>query len=928
MIQPAESCEVLGALAAGTRIGAYEIVAPLGAGGMGEVYRARDAKLNREVAIKVLLPAVTNDPERVVRFSREAQMLAALNHQNIAHIHGLEHSEGVRALVMELVEGPTLADRIAQGAIGLDDALPIAKQIAEALEAAHGLGIIHRDLKPANIKIRADGTVKVLDFGLAKALDPAGAAPTVSIHATEAGLILGTAAYMAPEQARGKVVDKRADIWAFGCVLYEMLTGLRAFAGAELSDTVAFVLTKGPDWTALPAITPAPIRRLLRRCLEKDRTQRLADIADARLEIDEVLTAPASDSMTAVSVVTPVRHARWQRALPWAIAAILGVAWVLLLGRWAPWRTTPLLAPQRLSVELGVDGTLPTTDAAFVLSPDGTLLGFVARTAGRSSQLYVRRLDQLTATPLNGTDGASSPFFSPDGQWVAFFADLKLKKVPVTGGAVVTLADASGNPRGGWWAEDGTIVFAPSHRSGLMRVTSVGGQAQPLTMLAEGEITHRFPQMLPDGAAVLYTASTNVNIGADATLVVQPLPSGERTIVQRGGYFGRYVASGHIVYIQNGTLFAIPFDRQRLAVTGPAGRAIDGVRSDAGRGSAQFALSQLGTFVYLRGENPFSARPMAWMDRTGTIAALRATPADWSNPEFSPDGQRIAMDIRGGGHSDIWVYEWARDTLTRLTSEGTNEERPVWTPDGRRIVYRSFKSSTDSSGNTLSWRRADGMADAQVLIRSNATLIPGSWHPTKKMLAYVATTPASGDDVMILPVEGDEAGGWKPGQPTAFLNSVANEAGPTFSRDGRWLAYHSTESGRAEVYVRPFPGPGARVIVSSAGGHTSSWSRARPELVFAAPALDYRHVLMVAPYRVENESFRAGKPRLWAERAPALRELLVERLYALHPGGVRVAIARPSEAEAVGQNHLTFVLNFFDELRRIAPEQRKGKPTD
>lgn len=908
------------ALSAGTRLGVYEIVASLGAGGMGEVYRARDTKLNREVAIKTLLPAVTNDPERLVRFRREARVLAALNHPNIAQIHGLEDAEGVRALVMELVEGPTLADRLAQGAICLEDALPIAKQLADALEAAHEQGVVHRDLKPANIKVRADGTVKVLDFGLAKTLDPTGAAPTVSFHASEAGHILGTAAYMAPEQARGMLVDKRADIWAFGCVLYEMLTGFRAFAGAELSDTLAFVLTKPPDWTALPAITPPPIRRLLRRCLEKDRTLRLADIADARLEIEEVLTAPASDSMTAVLVVPPVRPARWRRALPWAIAVTLAVGSGLVLGRWAQWRTPPLLAPQRLNVELGVHGTLPTTDAAFVLSPDGTLLGFVARTTGRASQLHVRRLDQLTATPVNGTDGASSPFFSPDAQWVAFFADLKLKKVPVTGGAVVTLADAP-SPRGGWWAEDGTIVFAPNHRGSLMRVSAVGGQAEPLTILAESEITHRFPQMLPDGAAVLYTASTNVNIAADSTLVVQLLPSGERTIVQRGGYFGRYAASGHMVYTQDGTLFAMPFDLQRLAVTGPAGRAIDGVISDAGRGSAQFALSQMGTLVYLRDEHLFSARPMAWMGRTGTMATLRAAPADWSNPEFSPDGQRIAMDIRAGGHSSIWVYDWARDTLTRLTSEGTNAERPVWTPDGRRIVYRSFRSSTDPSGNALSWRRADGMGDAQVLIQSNTVLTPGSWHPTKNVFAYVVTMPASSDDVMILPVEGDEASGWTPGQPTAFLNSVANEAGPTFSPDGKWLAYHSRESGRAEVSVRPFPGPGASVIVSSAGGHTSSWSRARPELVFAAPALDHRHVLMVAPYHVENESFRAGKPRLWASRAPALRELLVERIYALHPDGVRVAIAPPSESEAVAQNHLTFVFHFFDELRRIAPAQ-------
>ena len=660
------------------------------------------------------------------------------------------------------------------------------------------------------------------------------------------------------------------------------------------------------------------------RELEKDRPQRLGDMADARLEVEEALTATRSASPTAASVVTPPRPASWRRALPWAITAILGVGWILVLGRWGPWRTpSPPHAAQRLSVALGVNGTLPATDAPFALSPDGTLLAFVARTSERTAQLYIRRLDQLMPTSLSETDGASSPFFSPDGQWVAFFADLKLKKVPVSGGAVVTLAEAP-DPRGGWWSEDDTIVFAPSNRVSLMRVSAVGGQAQPLTTLREGEITHRFPQVLPGGAAVLYTASTEVNIGAGATLVLQLLPSGERTIIQGGGYFGRYVESGHIAYIQDDTLFVIPFDRQRLSVTGPAARAIERVRSDASRGSAQLAVSPTGTLAYLPGQNTFDARPIAWMDRTGTIAALRAAPADWSNPEFSPDGQRIAMDIRREGHSDIWVYDWGRDTLTRVTSERSNEEHPVWTPDGERIIYRSFGSATDPSGNTLSWKRADGTGDAQVLIQSKAALIPGSWHPTKNVLAYVATTPQSGDDVMILPVEGDESSGWKPGQPTAFLNSPASERGPTFSPDGRWLAYHSQESGRSEVYVRPFPGPGARVMVSSGGGETSSWSRTRPELVFTSPAVDYTRVLMVAPYRTNKDSFRADKPRLWAERGSALRFLLGQRNFALHPDGMRVAIPPPPEGEAIVQNHLTFVLNFFDELRHIAPGQEKG----
>jgi Tol biopolymer transport system component len=908
----------------GLRLGHYEVVAPLGAGGMGEVYRARDTKLGRDVALKVLPDAFSRDPERLARFEREAHLLASLNHSAIATIHGIEESDGIRFLVLELVPGETLAERLGGGGLRLPEALDIARQIAAALAAAHDHGVIHRDLKPANIQLTGTGAVKLLDFGLAKGLESGALpsalsqSPTLSVAGTRAGVILGTASYMSPEQATGRPVDRRADIWAFGCVLYEMLTGQRAFAGAELSDTLAAVLTKAPDWTALPAITPTAIRRLLRRCLEKDRTQRLSDIADARLEIDEALTAPASDSMIAASAVTSLRPARWRRAVPWAIAAIFGVGWVLLLWRVAPWRTTPPRAPQRLSVELGVDSALPTTDAAFVLSPDGTLLAFVARRSGSDPQLYLRRLDQLTATSLGGTDGASSPFFSPDGQWLAFFAGQKLKKVPVTGGAVVVIADAP-NKRGGWWAEDGTIVYAPGHRVGLMRVSAVGGEAQPLTTLAKGEITHRWPQVLPGGAAVLYTASTEIDIGAGSTLVAQPLPSGERVIVHRGGYFGRYVASGHVIFMQEDTLFAMPFDRQRLTATGALGRVIDGVRSDSSRGAAEFAVSEVGTLAYLPGRNTFDARTMVWVDRTGALTALRAVATDWSNPEFSPDGRRIAMDIRGEGHRDIWVYDWTRETMTRVTSEGTNESHPVWTPDGVRIVYRSFKSSTDPSGNTLSWKRADGSGDTQVLLQSQATLIPGSWHPTNKVLAYVATMPGTGDDVMMLPIEGDEVTGWKPGQPTGFVNTAARERAPAFSPNGQLLSYSSNESGGDQVYVRRFPGPSERVMVSSAGGHTSSWSRARPELVFAATGSDYRSVLMVAPYRVENESFRVDKPRLWAERAPRLPVLLGERLYALHPDGVRVVIAPPPEDETLGQNRVTFFLNFFDELQRIAP---------
>jgi serine/threonine protein kinase/WD40 repeat protein len=921
-----------------TELGPFEIVRLLGVGGMAEVYFARDRQLNRSVALKVLRADVAG-PHRHARFEQEAHAASALNHPNICHTYRRgETPDGRPYIAMEYVEGETLDQRLVEP-LALREALDIAIQIASALTAAHSAGIVHRDIKPGNVIVRRDRLVKVLDFGLAKHVPSTTAfgryGPTHSTPETEPGSLVGTPDYMSPEQARGHDVDARTDIWALGVVLYEMLAHRHPFAGSTRADVLVSVLGHEPaPLTDLKPHVPTELQRIVRKALRKDPEQRYQGMKDLLLDLealrDEVAAIDHGQTLPRIVEKRNAHNAekpagtngrtsaRWRRAALWMIAAAFGVGAVLVLGYSARWKSTPTLAAQRLSVELGTDGRLPATDVPLALSSDGTLLAFVARPSGKTPQLYVRRLDQLTATPLSGTEGASTPCFSPDGQWLAFFADLKLKKVPATGGAVVTLAEAP-YARGAWWAEDDTIVFAPHYRKGLMRVSSGGGQAEPVTTLTQGDITHRFPQVLPGGAAILYTASTEVIIGTGSTLVVQPLPSGERTIVQRGGYFGRYVASGHIVYMQDDTLFAMPFDIRRLAATGPAARTIDGIKSDVSRGSAQLTLSRTGTMAYIPGRNTFDARPIAWMDRTGTLAALRAEPADWYNAEFSPDGRRIAMEIRGAGHSDIWVYDWPRGTLTRVTSETTNEESPVWTPDGARLVYRSFRSSTDPSGNTISWKRADGTGDAKVLIHSKAALSPGSWHPRKKLLSYVATMPGTGDDVMILPVEDDEAGGWKAGKPTAFVNSAARERAPTFSPDGRWLSYTSNESGQDEVYVRPFPGPGARVMVSSAGGHTSSWSRARPEIVFTAHGVDYMQVLMVARYRVEKESFVVDKPRPWAERPTTVRTLLGSRMYALHPDGARVAIAPPSAGETVGPTHLTFVFNLFDEFRRIAP---------
>jgi serine/threonine-protein kinase len=922
-------------LSVGTRLGPYEIVAPIGAGGMGEVYRARDTKLNRDVALKILPEAFAGDPERLARFTREAQTLAAFNHPHIAQIYGLEDlGAGGSALVMELVEGETLDARlkaratestVARGfsrsepGLPFDEAMAIARQIADALDAAHGQGIIHRDLKPANVMVRLDGTVKVLDFGLAKAMDPLSSSaavalansPTITSPAalTGAGVILGTAAYMSPEQARGKAVDKRSDLWAFGAVLFEMLTGTRAFRGDDVADTVASVIAKEPDWTRLSAETPAAIRRLLRRCLEKDRNRRLSDAADARLEVDDALTSPSGNA-TLEGLASPQRRRTWSWAVAGGFGLGLGATLVLML--LAPGRRVPPPASMRLSAELGADAALASSvfGTAMTLSPDGAVVAFVSqKIAGGSPQLYVRRLNQLQATPLSGTDDAESPFFSPDGQWIAFFAGGRLKKIAVTGGAAVTLGDAP-NGRGGAWGEDGTIVFTPDSGSGvgLLRVSSAGGTPAPVTSLAEGEVTQRWPQVLPGGKAVLFTSSRTIGIYNDANLVVQPLPSGARKVVQRGGYHGRYLPSGHLVYINDGTLFAAPFDLDRLAVTGQPVPALEGVTSNASTGGAQFAMSASGTLVYLPGQSTSAGLPIHWMDHEGNATPLRATPATWFNPRFAPDGRRLALQFFEG-QSDIWVYEWARDTLTRLTFD-TASVRPVWTPDSRRIVFASQRA--DKSTLNLYWQRADGTGDAQRLTESKNPQRPASWHPNGKFLAFDQQTPQTSWDLMILPLEGDEAAGWKAGKPAVFLNTPSAESEPMFSPDGRWLAYQSNESGRNEVYVRPFPDPGGQWQISTGGGSSPTWSRTKHELFYGTT----NGQIMVAAFTVEGDSFRAEKPRSWSDGRFVVRGL--NRMFDLHPDGERFALTAQTQM-GTKQDKLVFIFNFFDDLRRIAP---------
>ena len=690
----------------GRQLGPYTIQARLGVGGMGEVYQAHDTKLGRNVAIKVLPELFAHDPDRLSRFQREAKMLATLNDPTIATIYGLEESHGASYLVMELVSGETLQQRLARkGRLPIEEALGLCRQIAEALEAAHEKGIIHRDLKPANVKVTPEGKVKVLDFGLAKAFAGDGTrndptqSPTLSIAATAQGVILGTAAYMSPEQARGQAVDKRTDIWAFGCVLYELLTGKQAFHGDTVTEILAAVLRGEPDWLALPAATPTSVRTLLRHCLQKDKTLRLRDAGDASIELQEALAAP-SVGPTAIGPAAT----GWRRTiLVGSSCLLLGalftgfVVWNLKAIAPRPvTRFTIILPPgQQLA---GLE-TL-NNGSALALSPDGTRLAYVARQGG-TQQLYLRAMDSLEARPVPGTEGGDAPFFSPDGQWLGFFAAGRLKKVSVNGGAALPLADAS-FPLGASWGSQGMIAFAPAVGSGLQQVSEAGGASQPLTRPEKEEVAHVRPEFLPDGKAVLFAS---IGVGRPQ-VAVQPVGTGERRNLIPGGTQPRYAASGHLIYAQEGNLMAVPFDSQRLTVTGAAVPVVDGVLQFPGTGAAQYSISATGSLVYVPGSAQAGARRLVWVNRTGLEQALPVPARFYRNPRLSPNdnGQRVALGITEGAGNDIWVYDLTRDTSRRLTLQGSVNGMGAWTPDGKRITFVSNKEGPLN----LFWQLADG----------------------------------------------------------------------------------------------------------------------------------------------------------------------------------------------------------------------------
>ena len=897
----------------GKKISHYSVTAKLGEGGMGEVYRATDAKLGRDVALKLLPEVFASDSERMARFKREAQVLASLNHSNIASIYGLEETDGVHCLVLELVAGPTLADRIAQGAVPLEEVLPIASQIAEALEYAHEHGVIHRDLKPANIKLTPEGEVKILDFGLAKALqgDPAeedlAKSPTLTAMATQAGIILGTAAYMSPEQAKGKPVDRRADIWAFGCVLYEMLAGQQAFRGETISDSLASVLKDEPAWEALPSNTPSMLRTLLRRCLNKDPRRRLRDIGEARLALEVPLkgTPQAEAEATAAPLAAPMRPSL--RALAWALAGmLLLISFALSWGWWQATRPAP--GPVVRFIQPFPPEQMLTSDEQppLAISPDGSRIAYVASGTG-TPQLYLRSLDRLEPTLVPGTEGALNPFFSPDGQWIGFFAEGKLKKVQASGGAAFTLAEASGQPRGASWGPGDNIVFAPTTAEGLKGVSGGGGPVREVSQLdaSKQERTHRWPQVLPDGKHALFIAGTldSPEYYDDSDVDVVSLETGERQTVLHGASMARYAPSGHLIYARGGSLWAVPFNLRQLRTTGSPVPVVEGVTTYVSSGGVYFAVAENGTLIYVPGGSSSGQNQLAWADRFGKLQVLPLPAGNFTEPRLSPDGRQVALVVGGGKTTDIWIYDIARNTFGRLSFEGSNRG-PAWSPDGKSVTYWSVRGATEAG---LYQKPADGSGEARLLLPSSNLILANSWSPDGKYLAIDRLTPTTQSDITVVSTGNDP-------KEIPFVTTRFDEYEAAFSPDGHWIAYISSESGRYEVYVKPFPGPGGKWQVSTDGGTNPLWSQDGREIFYVSGD----RMLAV---KVESRSgFKAGTPEVLF--SGFFNPNVGDQAYGVAPDGQRFLVIQPLRA-ASANPQINVVLNWFEEVRRHVPSDRK-----
>ncbi len=920
------------ALAQGDRIGQYQITGQLGAGGMGEVYRATDTRLKREVAIKVLPADLAADAERLVRFQREAEVVASLSHPNIAAIYGFEDAGGSKALVMELVEGYTLAD-ILDGratpefapiarpgahsiALPLNQALAVARQIAEALEAAHERGIIYRDLKPANIKVRPDGVVKVLDFGIAKAMDSAAVggasamtlAPTVAIPATTIeGQIIGTPAYMSPEQARGRAVDRRTDVWAFGAVLFEMLTGTRAFPGEDASQMLARVIERDPDWSRLPKDTPPRIVRAIELCLKKEPRQRPGDLSTVRLALDGAFetAAPAVDASA--------RPTRWRPLLMATVTALIVGAVAGAVAWRASQRAPTVAAVERFMIPTPADrpviaGTVSVPEVA--ISPDGSMIayGTAIGQAPQSLQIYVRNLDALEPTVLRGTEGGGTlPFFSPDGQSIGFVnvVDNSLRRVPVTGGAAQVLGKFPTTPVGISWAPDGSILFTlsgpPAQVRGLMRLPPNGGKALPLTTVdtKSGDTAHFAASVLPGGRAAVF----NIGNASGPRLAVVNLADGAVTDLKIPGVDPSYSPTGHLVYGgTDGTLNAVAFDADRRVTSGSPVTVLQNVvtRTDV----AQYSIAENGSLAYIMGSSTAAQRTLVWVDRSGHKEPIAVPPRLYTNPRISPDGTRVAMVIDG----DIWVTELARPgTLQRITTDPARERFPAWTRDSRRIVFETNKGGAPS----IVAKSADGRGDEQTILTAMAKdltlLSPESWSVDGRELVFIYRIGAGSFDIGRVTADGSQK--WQP-----VLNTEASESDAAVSPDGRRIAYAASETGQREIYLEAFPGLGSRQIVSTGGGGDPVWSRDGRELFYRRSQEGGGGLMASAIQTAPVFTIGAG------------RELFVGRYYQVPGGSRQWDVSRDGRFlmlenvdDEASRPQIVLVRNWFEELRRLVP---------
>jgi eukaryotic-like serine/threonine-protein kinase len=885
-------------LTSGIRVGPYEVIEPLGAGGMGQVFRARDARLKRDVALKVLSIAGGVSTDYRARFEREAQVLASLNHPRIAQIYGVEDHDGAPVIAMELVEGATLADRIARGPVPLDEALSIAAQMCDGLEAAHERGIVHRDLKPANIKLRSGhdfDSVTILDFGLARAIDSGVTtdptnSPTMMGGATGIGVVMGTAAYMSPEQARGRAVDKRADIWAFGCVVYEMLTGTQAFAGESTTDILAGVVQRDPDWTKLPATLPSRIVDLLRRCLEKNPKDRLRDIGDARYEITRTHTT----SQTHTQPTAPAGESR-RRVLGYGAASLIGAAVTAAIALVMPGRKADVSAdvPVRVTIQLPPDTTLALSrGSAVALSPDGRRLVYAARLKN-TTQLFVRSLDHFESQAIAGTDNAENPFFSTDGRWVGFFAAGKLKKVALDGGSPIVLADARA-PRGEVWSGDSMFV-TPANTDPIVRISALDGKATPVTTLEKGELSHRWPRVLPSGAALLFTV-WNDNGWEPSRIAGQHLDSKtHRIVVEAGASYPHFIRDragrGYLVYARSEGLLAAPFDESKLALSNQPVPVVDSVVTNLS-GGAHFDLSASGTLAYVPGSVGESARELAWVQPDGASELLAKVRIPGRSFRLSPDGTRIARNNAVSANGGVWIEDIARNATVRF-SESPDDYAPIWSKDGEYVIYARF-----ARGSGMYRRKPVPSAPEETIVNAEDFIFqPADAAPDGKTVAFVSFDPVSASDIFVTQVGGGVA-------PRPFVKTKFSEGGARFSPDGRWVAYQSNESGRFEVYARSFPDGDRTIQLSTDGGLSPEWSPDGRRLYY------YGSSGKMTAVPIESAAdLRIGKSVPLFDCRP------YEPLFSVAPDGKRFLMMPVLKAEQAG-SQIQLVMNFVSELRQ------------